>query len=232
MWLEPLLSLGTRSVDKLYNTTLEPLVEAPSYELSIDPPRLFLKWLLDNPARLTPPSERNWNIWGKTTKRKRKALLENDVHVQGEALIALNTCLKIPERSWWRLEGTTRVDCTLKTSSAMIFIEGKRTEMGPSKRILWYPHRNQVLRNLDCASEYAKTHGSKDYFVIVIVEKDLANSTPKRQEELQSISDPRTIEMSLPHLTREEREQLMEHYLGVTTWQDIIERFPALKRSL
>lgn len=111
---------------------------------------------------------------------------------------------------------------------AVIFVEDKRTEIGASKRILWYSYRNQVLRNLDCASEYARKHGFKDYFVIVIVEKDLVNNTPRRWKELQKITDPKTIEMSLPHLTHKERERLMEHYLGATAWQDIAERFPSL----
>lgn len=232
IWLEPLLRLGNRSAHKLDNTTLDPLVEAPLYELPIQPPKLFLKWLLDNPDRLTSPSDKNWSIWGETTKQKRRALLKNDADVQGEALVALDKCLKIPQRSWWRLEGITRVDCTMKTHSAVIFIEGKRTEIGASKRVLWYPYRNQVLRNLDCASEYAMNYGFKDYFVIVIVEKDLVNKTRRMQEELESIIDPKTIEMSLPHLSHREREQLMKHYLGVTTWQDIAEKFPVIRRCL
>jgi len=55
---------------------------------------------------------------------------------------------------WWAFEGFTSIDCRLKTEKALIFIEGKRTDLlSPSTE--WYPHRNQLFRILETCKEAA-----------------------------------------------------------------------------
>lgn len=224
-WLRPLLELATESGKISDDVELSGLVEAPIFELSAHPPKSFLKWLLENPDKLVHPPDKYWKNWGETTRRKRKSFLANEKNVQSEALSALEHCEELPDRAWWRFEGITKVDCALKTSTAVIFVEGKRTESGASKDVLWYPNRNQVLRNLDCASEYARNHTLKYFFVMIVVEKELFEKDHVRQEEVRNIDESQIIESSLPHMSKEERTKLMRHYLGMTTWQDIVERF-------
>ncbi len=231
-WIKPLLELASDSNSKLDDIKLHNLVDKPIFELSAHPPKSFLRWLLCNPDKLLRPPEKYWKSWGTNTRTKREAFLENDKNVQMEALNALDKCQNTPDRIWWRFEGVTKVDCALKTSNAVIFIEGKRTEQGASKDVLWYPNRNQVLRNLDCASEYAKVNRLKYFFVMVVVEKELFEKDNLRQKELKNIVNPQTIKDSLPHLSEDERIKLMSHYLGVTTWQDIVERFNLRKEIL
>jgi len=224
-WIEPLLKLASDSKSSLDGLTLHNLVEAPIFELSAHPPKSFLRWLISNPEKLSSPPEKFWEKWGSATRNKRKVFLKGDKNVQIEALKELDNCQNIPDRTWWRLEGVTKVDCALRTSNAIIFIEGKRTERGASKDILWYPNRNQVLRNLDCASEYTKNHGLKYFFVMIVVEKDLFENDHYRQEEVKNIVNPQTVKDSFPHLSEEEQKRLMNHYLGVTTWQNIVAKF-------
>lgn len=156
---------------------------------------------------------------------KATALLSGDRAIQAEAIAQLEKRTPLPQRAWWRLEGVTYVDCTLLTDSTVVFVEGKRTEVGPSKGVLWYPGRNQVLRNLDCAAAYAQQEGLQHYFVILVVERDLVEQDPVRQGEIEAVTLPKTVQRSLPHLNDEEQMELLPHYLGTTTWQAIVESF-------
>jgi len=101
----------------------------------------------------------------------------------------------------------------------------KRTEMGASKNIAWYPFRNQVLRNLDCVAEYARQHQLTNFYVMLVVEKRLTESDPLRQAEINQVTNPDIIKDSLPHLTVDQRQELIKHYLGVTTWEDLVAEF-------
>jgi len=156
---------------------------------------------------------------------KRELLMAGDNATLSEAMGSIDHCKKVPVQAWWRLEGVTKVDCALLGEDSVIFFEGKRTEMGASRHIAWYPHRNQVLRNLDCAAEYSRQHQLKDFYVMLVVEKRLTEVDPLRQAEIIQITDPDTINNSIPHLTADQRQDLLSHYLGVTTWEDIVAEF-------
>jgi hypothetical protein len=155
----------------------------------------------------------------------RQALLAGDKEVQIKTIFYLEKCFSLPKTSWWRFEGVTYVDCALLTNSAVIFVEGKWTEIGASKEVLWYDKRNQVLRNLDCAANYTEQKGLQHYFVIMVVEKDLVEQDPVRRKEIEEVMSPKIIEGSLPHLTDEERNEVLSHYLGTTSWEEIVEHF-------
>ena len=85
--------------------------------------------------------------------------------------------------------------------------------------------RNQIIRILDCASEYAKNNMYRYFFVMVIVEKEHYEKNIIIQKEMKNITNFQTIKDSLSHMSNEERTELMEHYLGITTWQNIVEEF-------
>lgn len=201
------------------------LVESPRFEFPANPPTPFLRWLIEHPDSLSKPPDAEWKKWGERTRQKRHALLAGDSAIQAEALAELERHLRLPRRAWWRLEGTTYVDCALLTPSTVVCVEGKRTEMGPSRGIVWYPCRNQVLRVLDCAAAYARQTDRPHYFAILVVERDLVEHDTKRQAEIEAVTLSETVRNSLPHLTDEGRADLLSHYLGVTTWQAVVERF-------
>ena len=220
-WVSALLHLGSRSKQATIPEII-PLRQPPVFEFSADPPKSFLKYLINNPSKLSSPTSSYWNQCSVNTREKRKALLAGDVPTQTEAIQKIDGVKKLQSKVWWRLEGVTQVDCALIAENTVIFIEGKRTERGASKNIIWYQHRNQVLRNLDCAAEYADQNGLQNYFVMLVVEKRLTENDPVRKGEIKQVLLPETIESSLPHLTANQRKEIMTHYLGWTTWEDIV----------
>ena len=220
-WISPLLQLGSRA-EQVYIPDAISLLQQPVFELSTDPPLSFLKWLINNPSKLSSPSSSYWNQCSVNTREKRKALLAGDTSTQAEAILKLDGAQKHQSKVWWRLEGVTQVDCALIAEDTVIFIEGKRTELGASRNIIWYQHRNQVLRNLDCAAEYADQNGLQNFYVMLVAEKRLIENDQFRQREINQILSPETINKSLPHLSPEHREELLNHYLGVTFWEDIV----------
>jgi hypothetical protein len=227
-WLHQFLEMAARktgSEPAEIPSTLGHLLVPPCFELLVDPPKPYLRWLIEHPKDLVWPGEKAWSKWVQETQEKRRALREEDPAVQAEALYELETCRCLPRGAWWRFEGITHVDCALLTPSTVIFVEGKRTEMGPSKSVTWYPHRNQVLRVLDCAAAFAQRTGRPHFFAVLVVEKGLVESDPDRQAAAEAVISPRTVQQSLPHLMDEERAELLSHYLGTTTWQDIVETF-------
>jgi hypothetical protein len=195
------------------------------FEFPVDPPRAYLRWLIEHPQNLSNPPESEWKELSEYVQERRHALLTGDPAAQTEAIAELERYERLPSQAWWRLEGVTHVDCALLTPSAAVFVEGKRTEMGPSKQVRWYPHRNQVLRVLDCASAYAQQERRSHYFVMLVVERELVAADPMRQAEIEAVTSPSTVQESLPHLALEERTALLSHYLGVTTWQAMVESF-------
>lgn len=118
------------------------------------------------------------------------------------------------------------IDCALITDRMVLFIEGKRTEEGPSAGTVWAPNRNQVLRNLDCARALA-AHTRRPHYYVMLVVEEYAETTAdeRRATHHQLVTDPGVVEKSLPHMSAQEREEALRHYLGVTTWQAIVNRF-------
>lgn len=221
LWLTPLLNLAERSGKRVaIPNWLDPLVGEPQYEFSVNPSSSFLRWLIENPTQLTKPSKEERD---QTTREKREKLLNGDQAILQEAIDELYKNNKLTKKNeWWRFEGVTKVDCVLRTESTIIFIEGKRTELGPSRDISWYSGRNQVLRNLDCAAALAREIYT-NFYVIVIVEGKLLNE--QRKMELDNIISPVIVKASLPHLNKEQQTQILEHYLGYITWEEIIDTF-------
>jgi len=106
---------------------------------------------------------------------------------------------------WWVLEGRTHVDCYIETTRLRLFIEGKRTEK-LSSNTCWYSKRNQLLRNLECASVQSSGH---DFAELLITETPFSGL---RSE---------TVAAGLPHLTGEESSELLSHFAGSATWRTL-----------
>ena len=111
-------------------------------------------------------------------------------------------------RKWWAFEGHTEVDCYLQTDQLLLLVEGKRTA-GVTGSTAWLPKRNQLVRNLEVASELA---GGKEYAVGLIVEDD---------SDLGLATE--TIDDSVPHRSDAAREDLARHFLGAISWAEVCE---------
>lgn len=180
------------------------------FEKSIPPSERFLRWLIEHPEQLTWP-QGGKEQYSQRTQDKRETLiglhgLQAKAAAQKEALEALDDLgIQRSHTKWWAFEGSTSVDCYLETENILLLIEGKRTEK-LSESINWYPRRNQLIRILDVAQEIS---GRKEYGVMVLAET-----------QIEPISE-KVIENSLPHLTKDEIEELMGHYLGCLLWEDV-----------
>ena len=184
------------------------------FEFPVAPGRRFLRWLLENPDRMTwPVSAGQRKSYSATTQARREGLIGHkgdsvQKQAQASALRSLNR--HGPEKSgrqWWAFEGFTEVDCCLETDRLVLLIEGKRTE-SLSESIAWYSGRNQLHRNLEAARDLA---AGREFGVLVIGEDEIAETALGSSER------------GLPHLNTAERAELMSHYLGTLTWSQVCE---------
>jgi hypothetical protein len=156
---------------------------------------------------------------GDTAKRRWRLQRGNPATV-AKALVRLRSD---PEpRGWWVLEGRSAPDVWLATPRAVVVIEGKRTENGPTRNTTFLPCRHQMLRHMDAAYEIAGNRALLGFF---IVEGDADGNVPQawRDAAEETLSD-QVIEGSLPHRPQDERNAVAAGFLGVTTWQRVCER--------
>lgn len=223
-WLDSLLSLPT-----LPGKVPQPgrVVRGPlrswawgKTEKQLMPPVVLLQWLVacgrPRPGRLLGSSV--------DTIAKRTSLVQRDPAVIGEALALLNQP-PIPSRAWYVLEGPSQPDVYLETDDAIVVIEGKRTESGPTRTTDWMEPRDQMLRHIDCARA---CRGDKTVLGFLIVEGvgDAAVTSvpqPWIDAAAQTVK-PTMLDASLPHRLEAERAAIAESFLGVTTWQAVCSR--------
>lgn len=193
-------------------------------ERDFPPPRAFLSWLIRHPERL------NWEDYGKNrsrfgekTRKKRDQLKAGGpsrnkiIREATEELVRFGS--ESFRRKWWAFEGFTSVDCFIETDDLVLLIEGKRTER-VSAATVWYPQRNQVIRNLEVAREVAGA--GREYAVLLVME----------EEPTRAVVNSMILTKSLPHMTPEEREKLEGHYLGETTWRTLCDNLAVPFESL
>lgn len=186
-------------------------------EKLLNPPRSLLEWLVNNLEVEPPPAHDDPS----EAAEMRRRLFRRDPETIAVAMRHL--AKGITHRRWWVLEGPTHPDVYLETPDAIVVIEGKYTERGPTTYTQWMPIRHQMHRHLDAAWEI---RGGKRVYGFFIVEGD-GRSGEVTSDWLrfaeQTYSDKALIR-SLPHRC-EEREALARCFLGVTTWQNVLREF-------
>jgi hypothetical protein len=114
----------------------------------------------------------------------------------------------------------------IETRGALIVIEGKSTEPGPTKHSSWMKLRHQMLRHLDGA--FSERKENQQLFGLFIVEGDPPNVLDVPRVWLRAAEatrSPEAVAKSLPHRTEEECHELRDAFLGVVTWQSITQKF-------
>ena len=110
------------------------------------------------------------------------------------------------------------------TPDALVVIEGKRTETGPTTSTTWMPVRHQMLRHMDAAWE---VRGDRRVYGLFIVEA-MRGSNTVPAHWVQAAEDtlaPAAVSGSLPHRSPAEREGIVQGFLGGTTWQAVCVEF-------
>ena len=187
------------------------------FEYPLAPPKAFLKWLIENPDRMTWPCDKNGRElqFSPITQKWRECLLmragtKEHIKAKETALAELMRYgVHRSRRKWWAFEGFTEADCYLETYHLILVIEGKRKEK-TSKDISWYPERNQLIRNLEVVSEQAKAK-RKEYAVMVCAETEDIGINNLEVE----------AEKGMPHLNPSEQCAITDRYLGCVLWKDL-----------
>lgn len=186
-------------------------------ELKLHPPLQFLRWMAEHPLELRWPAYPIKDAYIRDMRQRlfQRGPYESDSQhceqAMDEARHAINHFLGNKARGiaddkwmkqWWVLEGKTHVDCFIETTRMRIYVEGKRTE-SLSRTTSWYAKRNQLLRNLECAS----VHSGATPFVQVLITESMVPPLASK-----------IIDDSLPHLSLDQRRELLSHYAGSSTW--------------
>jgi hypothetical protein len=158
-----------------------------------------------------------------TIGEERRLLLERDPGTIERALELLRS--SAADRGWWIFEGRTYPDAYIETPDAIVVIEGKRTEIGPTTCTTWMPIRHQIWRHMDAAREI---RGRRAVFGMLIVAGDDPDdlAVPRRwQSGASDAMGDAALTGSFPHRSSGERESIVRGFLGVATWQAVCRRF-------
>jgi len=182
-------------------------------ETPLAPPVSLLSWMIRNPSKLRPQ---------KTDHPDRLRLLQGDPAATALALDALRT--SNTPRAWYLFEGPTVPDAYIETPDALIVVEGKRTEAGPTTDTTWLAGRHQIWRHIDAAWE---RRGRRRVFGLFIVEGGAGSGEVPAvwQAAVQDALAPATLATSFPHRGPEERTEIAAALVGVTTWQRVLAAF-------
>jgi len=186
-------------------------------EKGLAPPETLLAWLLDH---FTRPKGDKYGPGEVGDMRRLLAQGDPDTMVKARAGLARSRRGK----AWYILEGHTSPDVYLVTPDALIVVEGKRTEAGPTTSTTWMAGRHQMLRHIDAAWEI---RGDRAVYGMLIVEAmPGTEDVPELWE--QAAKDTRSdaaIRSSLPHRSQADQEGICAAMVGVTTWQRIVASF-------
>jgi hypothetical protein len=220
-WVKGLLDLAAPAarVDRPWSSEDLSFIEghwAPR-ERCLNPPVALLSWMLRNFTSKHPSIDGEGEV-----ADKRRKLLRKDPRVIEEGLNLLRT--RGTTKGWHVLEGPTCPDALIMTPAALIVVEGKRTEAGPTLDTTFLDGRHQMLRHLDAAWEI---RGSRSVYGILIVEAEETDvGVPVLWEKAGlGVVSRRVIGTSLPHRSQDEQAGIANAFIGVATWQALCAEF-------
>jgi len=179
-------------------------------EARLPPPVSLLSWLLRNPKA--------WGARPDTPERER--LAEGDPATVADALSRVGS--RSGTRAWYLLEGATVPDVYIETSDAILVIEGKRTESGPTIDTKWLPGRHQMWRHIDAAWERA---GRRRVFGFFIVESTDQTLPTEWSAACDALLSAQVLASSFPHRSGKDVKSISGCFLGLTTWQRVCAEF-------
>lgn len=215
-WLRALLALSGATIPEDLGSIP---AGAPRFfgdsEKALPAPPALLRWLVQH---ATAPADPTLLSPGDTGDHRRGLLAREPDRIR-EALRLLDE--QPSPRAWYVLEGPSYPDVFIETESAVVVIEGKRTEPEPTTRTTWMSRRDQMLRHIDAAWDL---RGPRAVYGLLIVEgdsSDVASVPQKWQSHVADLRTPVVLEANLPHRSASDRQAIGQALLGVTTWQQL-----------
>jgi len=178
-----------------------------------------LSWLIRNPRK---------PLSGKLSNSPDKKLIREEwIAGKHERIIEGLDLLRNRRNGvdWHIFEGKTKPDVFLETENAIVVIEGKRTEGGPTTETKWMKIRHQILRHIDCAWEIRGNKTVIGFFIVDQTKCDPGDPSSKWEEYEQGTTSQEALCHSLPHRGPEEQMNISRCFTGVTTWQQVCSEF-------
>ena len=144
-WVRSLLTLAKHGSGTSVPADMSLLYTAGFWgdtECGLKPPVALLSWLIRN---LAPP------VGATRITEERARLLAGHPFTVATALKRLRSAGR--KSGWQTFEGRSYPDVYIETPGALVVIEGKRTEPGPTTDTTWMSGRHQIWRHLDAAWE-------------------------------------------------------------------------------
>jgi hypothetical protein len=225
-WVRGLLDLAADRGDRRWHTQDLRVIERHHHappgadtpkEKGLAPPDTLLAWLLDHFTRPKGDKYGSGEVGD-----MRRLLAEGDADTMAKARAGLARSRR--GKAWYILEGQTSPDVYLVTRDALIVVEGKRTEAGPTTSTTWMAGRHQMLRHIDAAWEI---RGDRSVYGMFIVEAlPGTDDVPELwQQAAKDTCSDAAIQSSLPHRSLADQEGIRRAMVGVTTWQRIVSTF-------
>lgn len=182
-------------------------------ERGLAPPVALLSWLIRHPTSQLKAQDR-------IPERSRLAAGE-----PATVELALRHLRSSGEASaWYVLEGPTYPDVLLETPDALVVIEGKRTEAGPTLKTKWLDGRHQIWRHIDAAWEIRGRRQVFGFFIVEAQEPD-GDVPASWRDAFEHARTPAALATSFPHRSEQERSAIAFCFRGGTTWQRICTAF-------
>jgi hypothetical protein len=222
-WVSQLLALTQAGQSSFSGTGLDLAFQKGAWgetETPIPPPVSLLSWLIRNPTKLREADSSNAD---------RYLLLRGSPAATAKALDLLRT--EGSDRAWYVFEGPTVPDAYIETPDAIVVVEGKRTEAGPTTDTTWMQGRHQIWRHIDAAWE---RKGRRRVFGLFIVEGEPSTGAVPElwMRAAQEAVSSTALSSSFPHRSAEERAEIVSCFLGVTTWQRVVQAFQLPQSTL
>jgi hypothetical protein len=122
-------------------------------------------------------------------------------------------------------EGPTFPDVMLETPGALIVVEGKRTESGPTTHTTWMTVRHQIWRHMDAAWEIRGRRAVFGFFLVEGARPDPTEVPLVWRAAARATLETEVVDASFPHRSDHERQAITRGFLGVATWQQVCIRY-------
>ncbi len=196
-------------------------------EKALIPPCNYLKEIIDNLPKNAYAKKAVEKFKNNETRKKRMQLF-TDENFREEVKADITKEYSNQKESYndfKYFEGSSYPDVYIETEKYIIVIEGKWTEASPTEKTSYIQNRNQMVRHIHDAINYAEINNlDKVVKAFYVVENDFAE---------RNKIDRKSFQEKLPRQfgIKGYENIIAEAYLGFITWQEVEQMYPDIVNS-